>query len=485
MQPEDFYPPYPVMIVDDEEQTLRSCKIALRTSGLTNVETVQDSRHVIGKIEKSPYSLVVLDLSMPHLTGEELLKHLRSEFSDLPVIILTGYNDLETAVSCMREGAFDYLVKPVEKNRLVASVKRAIQFRELEQVNFQLKKHLLTDELEHPEAFKEIRSVSKTMRSIFRYVESIAVTNQPVLVTGETGVGKELMARAIHRLSESKGTFVPINVAGLDDTVFSDTLFGHRKGAFTGAAESRKGLVESAAGGTLFLDEIGDLTPMSQVKLLRLLQEREYYPLGSDVPKRSDARIVVATNQPLKTLIKEGKFRKDLYFRLQTHQVILPPLRERKEDIAVIVEHFLEEAATNLKKPKPRIPEQLWTLLKNYHFPGNIRELESMVYDAMSKNRSGALSLDVFRERIFKESKSQSVDSSPSDESGEKPQVIFPDRLPSLKEIGDLLLIEAMRRSDNNQSIAAQMLGVTQQALSKRMKKMRETAKAQAEKAEA
>jgi len=201
------------------------------------------------------------------------------------------------AVKCMQHGAFDYMLKPVEKSRLVGGVKRAVELRELQRENQLLKAHVLSDKLEKPEAFSEIITVSTGMRSIFQYVEAIANSPRPVLITGETGVGKELVAKAVHTLSSREGDFLPVNVAGLDDHVFADTLFGHNKGAFTDAREARNGLIERAAGGTLFLDEIGDLSSTSQVKLLRLLQEGEFFPLGSDVAKRSDARIVVATNQ--------------------------------------------------------------------------------------------------------------------------------------------------------------------------------------------
>lgn len=465
----EAHPASPVLIVDDEVQTLQSCKIVLKAHGITNVITESDSRNVLPLLHTGqPVSVMLMDLTMPHINGRELLSKIRPEFTGLPIIVVTGQNDLETAVACMRDGAFDYIVKPVDKNRLVSSVQRALQFGELERENTLLKRHILSAEVEHPEVFATIVSNNRQMRQIFKYVESIASTSQPVLVVGETGVGKELMAQAIHNLSGRRGSFVPINVAGLDDTVFSDTLFGHRKGAFTGATGIRKGLVESAAGGTLFLDEIGDLQMTSQVKLLRLLQEREYYPLGADIARRSDARVVVATNQDLKELIKKGLFRKDLYFRLQTHTVALPPLRERKDDIPLLVGHFVEEACRSIGKKRPAIPKELYTLLKTYHFPGNVRELESMIFDAISKHESRMLSLDVFRDRIFKETghSREAIEELPEDD----PAVRFGERLPTLKEAAWLLLDEAMRRAENNQSIAARMLGITQQAMSKRLK---------------
>ena len=217
------------------------------------------------------------------------------------------------------------------------------------------------------------------MYSIFQYVETIARTALPVMITGETGVGKEMIASAIHKLSGREGAFVPVNIAGLDDHLFSDTLFGHRRGAFTSADSSRKGLIEQASNGTLFLDEIGDLHVESQVKLLRLLQEGKYYPLGADVPKSSNARTVVATNREIQFLRDSESFRNDLYFRLQSHHIHLPPLRERTGDIPLLVAHFLESAAERLDQEIPTPAPELLTLLETYQFPGNVRELQGMV----------------------------------------------------------------------------------------------------------
>jgi DNA-binding NtrC family response regulator len=393
-----------------------------------------------------------------------------SDYPEIPVVVITGSNDVDTAVKCMQHGAFDYILKPVEKSRLIGGVKRAVELRELQRENQLLKSHVLSDELENPEAFSEIITVSPSMRSIFQYIEAIANSPRPVSITGETGVGKELVARAVHTLSNREGDFVPVNVAGLDDHVFADTLFGHKKGAFTDAREARSGLIERAAGGTLFLDEIGDLSTTSQVKLLRLLQEGEFFPLGSDVAKRSDARIVVATNQELEALQSSGQFRKDLYYRLCDHQIRIPPLRKRREDLGVLVEHFLAKASKTLDKKKPTPPVELITLLSTYHFPGNIRELESMIFDAVSSHTSAKLSMDLFKAQIIK--KHPITTSDPADSGSEEGKLIsFSHQLPTLKRIEQLLVDEAMKRSNGNQSIAALSLGISRQALNKRLKK--------------
>ena len=274
-----------------------------------------------------------------------------------------------------------------------------------------------------------------------------------------------MIARAIHTLSRRTGSLVAVNVAGLDETVFTDTLFGHTRGAFTGAAEARSGMVEQAADGTLFLDEIGDLQSSSQVKLLRLLQEGEYYPLGSDRPRWMRARVVVATNQDLTEKQATGAFRKDLYYRLRSHHVHLPALRDRKEDIPLLLDHFLETAALEFGKKKPTPPKELALLLANYGFPGNVRELRSMVYDAVGSHQGKLLSMDAFKRAI----REHDVIKSPLQAGNGNPYLHL-DRLPTLGEAHQLLVQEAMRRSEGNQSMAARMLGITQSALCKRLK---------------
>ena len=467
---ESTYPHFPVMMVDDEAQAITSFEMTLRSANMNNFIRCHDSRDVMPLLSSREIEVMLLDLRMPNISGEELLPMITADYPEIPVVVVTGSNDIDTAVKCMQHGAFDYILKPVEKSRLIGGVKRAIELRELQRENQLLKAHVLSDKLEKPEAFSEIITVSTSMRSIFQYIEAIASSPRPVLITGETGVGKELVAKAVHALSNRKGAFVPVNVAGLDDHVFADTLFGHKKGAFTDAREARSGLIERADGGTLFLDEIGDLSTASQVKLLRLLQEGEFFPLGSDVAKRSDARIVVATNQDLDKLQSSGQFRKDLYYRLGDHQIHIPPLRRRREDLALLVEHFLEKASKVLDKKKPTPPAELITLLSTYHFPGNIRELESMIFDAVSSHASGKLSMDSFKTHLLKTTSADAADLAP--ENGAL--IGFSHQLPTLKQIEQLLIDEALKRANGNQSIAALSLGISRQALNKRLKKKTE-----------
>jgi len=466
---ESVYPHFPIMLVDDEVQALNSFEMVLRSASMNNFISCQESRDVIPLLSQQEIEVILLDLRMPYLSGEELLPIISSDFPEIPVIIITGANDVETAVKCMKLGASDYMVKPVEKNRLVTGVRKVIELRELQRENQLLRAQVLSEKLEHPEAFSEIVTSSASMRSIFQYVEAISISPQPLLITGETGVGKELFAKAVHSLSNRKGDFIPVNIAGLDDTVFADTLFGHWKGAFTGAEQARSGLVEQASGGTLFLDEIGDLNTASQVKLLRLLQDGEFFPLGSDVSKRSDARMVVATNQDLHALQESGTFRKDLYYRLCSHHIHIPPLRDHREDLPFLMEHFFEKASKTLAKKKPTPPEELLTLLSTYDFPGNIRELESMIFDAVSSHRSGKLSMEVFKSHIYQKHPTFEVDTKQL-VSKKSTLISFTEQLPTLKQAEQLLISETLRRSNNNQSIAALSLGISRQALNKRLK---------------
>ena len=458
----------PVLLVDDEPQQLRSASMILRASGIANVMTLDDSREVLPLLEARDIGVLVLDLMMPHLSGTTLLQHVAEVYPDLPVILMTARNDLDTAVDCMRRNASDYLVKPVAKNRLVAAIQRALEIRGLRDEVLSLKDRMLTNELRHPTAFSAIITQSRAMQAMFRYVEAVATSPQPVLITGETGTGKELLARAAHQLSGAAGELIAVNVAGLDDAMFSDTLFGHEKGAFTSAEQRREGLITQAQGGTLFLDEIGDLSMASQVKLLRLLQEGAYYPLGADRSRRSHARIVAATNYDVVERVNTGLFRKDLYYRLRAHHLHIPPLRERREDIPLLTQHFLEQAAQELGKTAPTPPIELLQLLSTYAFPGNVRELEAMVFDAVAHHPGGNLSLKRFRE-VIQCSQPLESDGAPQVGLPTYLRARFPDRLPTLKEAEEALIAEALQRVDGNQGLAANLLGLTRQALNKRL----------------
>lgn len=459
----------PIMLMDDDPIVLELGTTALQNEGIKNIIALDDSRKLLQLLEERPVSVIILDLMMPHLSGMELLPILTHDFPHIPVIVMTSTDDVETAVSCMRAGAFDFLTKPMEIGRLLSSVEKALQVNALSRENSSLREYLLNDRLEHPDAFRDIITTSKKMRAIFQYVEIVAKSDQPVLIMGETGVGKELIAQAISALSGRTGAFVTVNVAGLDDNIFSDTLFGHKKGAFTGADHPREGLICAATAGTIFLDEIGDLNESSQIKLLRLIQEREFYPMGSDLMKKSDARIIVSTNRDLTLMISSGKFRKDLYYRLCAHRINVPPLRERREDIPLLLDHFLGEAARSFAKQKPVPSFEVPAILSTCHFEGNVRELRAMVFDAVARHTSGMLTLDSFVGLVREDAlPAESSSPSPNKDIDEAIYAFF-GRFPTMKEVEEYLISAAMKLTNGNQRSAAQLLGIARQTLSKRL----------------
>ena len=461
------YPRNPILIVDDEYYILLNLSGMLKAHGIDNVVTCQDSREVMQILADREVAVLLLDLTMPHVSGQDLLPGIREQFPEIPVIVITGTAEVETAVECMKLGVFDYLVKAIEESKLLATVRRAIELRELRDENISLRDHLFRGSFEQPRALGDIVVRDDKMKAVLLYVESIARSEQTTLVSGETGAGKEVVARAIHTLSGRKGQFVAVNVAGLDDTMFSDTLFGHLKGAYTGAGGDRKGMIGSAAGGTLFLDEIGDLTNKSQVSLLRLLESREYYPLGSDLARRTDARIIVATNRDLRQAVLDGAFRKDLYYRLQTHNVHVPALRERPEDLEPLFEHFLAQACREYHKELPAVSREVWALLTRYSFPGNIRELRSMVFDAVSRSSEGALGAESFAQVMHD---NELLDPEP----GPGAPLGIRGAFPTLKEATGFLVDEALRRTEGNQAQAARLLGISPPALSRRLSRTKD-----------
>jgi len=471
---ETLHPPRPILLIDDEANALMSYEVALRSAGFTNLVTCTDSRQAMALVEENQPTLVITDLTMPKVSGQQILAKIMEDYPEINCIVVSGVNDMETALECFRAGAFDYLLKPAKKDRLVSLVRKAVEIDRLRRENRRLKSSVLADSLEHPEAFAEILGTTRSMRSVFQYCEAIAESPHPVLITGETGAGKELVARALGRLSRTEKPFVAVNVAGLDDTMFSDTLFGHARGAFSGADNTRGGLVAKAANGILFLDEIGDLPPQSQVKLLRLIDQREYYPLGSDLAKPSRARIVAATHVDLAALQHAGSFRRDLYYRLRTHQVALPPLRERLEDLPSLLDHFLEASAQELGKPTPSYHPALLDRLGSYHFPGNVRELKGMVLEALANHDGGMLSAKSFNAHIS-DIRGEEIVAEESMEMTEAPWIARLKRLPTLREAQELLVSEALRRANGNRRAASEMLGISHQALSKRLRRSTES----------
>ncbi|HIJ97247.1 MAG TPA: sigma-54-dependent Fis family transcriptional regulator [Desulfuromonadales bacterium] len=459
----------PILLIDDEPMLLKASKLLLTSRGYSNVFTINDSTKVMSYLEGNKAAVVVLDLFMPNLSGLDLLPQLVSEYPEMAVIVMTATDETDTAVECMKKGAFYFLVKPVEPERLIATIRRALEQSMMSYELSTLRDQFFDDKILNPEAFTSIVTNSSKMHTLFKYMGVIAPSRQPVLICGETGVGKELFAKALHNLSGFKGNFVAVNVAGLDDTVFADTLFGHRKGAFTGAEQAREGLIAKASSGTLFLDEIGDLNDQSQIKLLRLLQEREFYAVGSDNPSTTNARVLLATNHDLQKLVADGRFRKDLYYRLYAHRLLIPPLRERADDLSLLLEHFLDVAAREFDRKKPTAPPELVTLLENYKFPGNVRELEALVYDAVARHDSGILSMESFIIAIGA-SRTLHAHSSEQAQSGESRLDSLFGHFPTLAEVEEYMISEALQRSKGNQGIAANLLGISRQTLNKRLR---------------
>jgi DNA-binding NtrC family response regulator len=451
-----------VLLIEDDPIALRVMTAILRNA--YRVVPLSDPRQLSQVMSQHQVDVILLDLNLPYVSGENLLPMLVHDHPDVPQIVVTGTGDATTAVRLVKQGAFDYLVKPIEPKALQAAVARAMQFRTANQDHSDYR--ALRQSLTKPDVFEKFATVDRTMYRIFQYVETVGQSMNPVLITGETGTGKELIAHAIHACSSRGGEFVACNIGGLDDTLFTDTLFGHKKGSFTGATGERGGLVERAAGGTLFLDEIGDLPIASQVKLLRLLQEGEYMPVGSDQVHKADIRVIAATSLDLEGRIEDGRFRRDLFYRLNGHRIHLPPLRERVEDIPILISHFAEQSAKSLGLGHMKIPPAVLDLCNVYPFPGNIRELQALVHDAVSRSRLGHLSVEPFRRLTTAPQKS--TNSLPP------PQITFPSRLPSIDEVVEQLVTEALRRTSNNQAAAARLLNITRQAMSQRIKNRRQ-----------
>ena len=457
----------PVLMVDDDDLLLKTYEGLLRSSGFEAIECCGDGLEALERLRELSVGAVILDLTLPGMDGEDVLRTIKSEMPDIPVIISSAANEVDTAVSCMSAGAFDYLVKPVDATRLTSAVRRAMEMRELRRENTRLKKHLMTDALERPDSFKDVVTRNRAMVSIFQYIEAIADTMHPVLLVGEAGTGRELLAEAVHVASKRKGEFITASLEGIADDLIIEGLFG-TKGASEG---NRPGcLVEQAAGGTLLLHGIGGIGSDMQYQLVRLARNQSFLPAGSGIEKRASCRLVLTTDSDLKDRVDKGDFRDDLYYQLWAHHIEVPALRERAEDIPVLLDHFLTEAARAFRKKKPTPPRELVTLLANYEFPGNISELRSLVYEAVKNHRSGVLAMDTFRNVLKGQAHRRDVAEEDSDIASLIEQV---HPLPSFKQIEDVLMLEALKRTDGNQSIAAGLLGVTRQTLNRRLKEIR------------
>jgi two-component system response regulator HydG len=383
-----------IFLVDDDDLLLRAVTRVL-TRARYQVSAFRSGAEALAALERSggALDLVISDLHMPGMDGFELLERVRASWPDLPVMVLSGDPSVKSSVEALRRGAYDYLTKPFEAyDEVVMAVERAIERRRLVERNRALER-----QIDVSDRFKGIVGATVSMRELFGMVDSVAPTDATVLLLGESGTGKEMLARAIHeRSARASGPFVPINCSALTDTLLESELFGHVRGAFTGASTSRIGVFEEASRGTLFLDEIGDISAAMQVRLLRALQEGEIKPVGSTEIRRVDVRVVAATNRDLEAATRDRSFRQDLYYRLNVVALQLPPLRQRPEDIPLLVHHFLIRYAAKFSRAVVRLAPEAMEALQAYQWPGNVRELENVIQRAVVLASSEVLSVDLF-----------------------------------------------------------------------------------------
>jgi DNA-binding NtrC family response regulator len=364
-----------VLIAEDSEPTRQQLRALLEADGAFQVDTTGDGRSALGSLARNNYSIFLTDLRMPGLDGMKLVEEVRTRQLPVTVIVMTGFGSIDKAVQAMRLGAYDFLTKPVDPDHLRLVLGRAVRERGLQDEVVQLRERLRSEY-----EFQNVLSKSPRMHAVFELIKNVAATTSTVLIEGETGTGKEMVARAIHESSSSHrtGALVAINCAAFNENLLESELFGHEKGAFTTAIAQRRGRFEQADGGTLFLDEVGDIPAPMQVKLLRVLQDRRFERVGGTQAIEVDVRVIGATHRHLHKLVHQGKFREDLYYRLNVVKIELPPLRERPEDVPLLATHFTAKYARPGEMPKTIAPAAMEKLLQ-YHWPGNIRELENAV----------------------------------------------------------------------------------------------------------
>ncbi|NOX38648.1 MAG: sigma-54-dependent Fis family transcriptional regulator [Calditrichaeota bacterium] len=370
--------PFTILVVDDEPSVCDSLRRWFQEEGYT-VTTARSAEEALQKMHAGPYDVILLDIKMPGMDGLALQRRIRELDPKAVVIIMTAYASVETAVEALKQGAYDYVTKPFDPDDLSRLVRNALKQKRLADENLQLK-----EKISELMGVDQIVAESPGMKQVLELVDTVAGTDSTVLIRGESGTGKELIARAIH--ARSKRRFYPlvaVNCGAIPETLLESELFGHEKGAFTGAQFQRKGKIEQASGGTLFLDEVGDIPPKMQVDLLRVLETRRLTRLGGSEEIQVDFRLICATHQPLEQLVAEGKFRADLYYRINVFTIVIPPLRERKEDILPLARFFIEKYARSMGKPVKQLSPEAERTLLAYHWPGNVRELENAIERAM------------------------------------------------------------------------------------------------------
>ena len=465
-----------ILIADSNSHLRRHMKDLLKEE--YNIIEAVNGKDILKTIRKKRPDLIICSVRLPEMDGITILENLKKEknIGRIPLLLLTTTDEQDQKI--MQNSKPDnYLIKPFLPAELQEKVKNLITAKVQIKFAGKSRKKASIIQLKNPQEFSSVITQNQTMYKMFKKIEQISGNRDEILITGETGVGKELIAGIIHKLSGVGGEFVQVNIAGVDDKLLSDDLFGHVKGAYTGAESDRAGKIEKAKHGTLFLDEIGDLALNSQVKLLRLLEQKTYYPIGSDNERKSFARIITATNANLKEKIEQGKFRRDLYYRLSTHDIHIPPLRERLDDLPLLKEHFFQIMANEQGKKMPFIPKELDTLLEMYHFPGNIRELKKIINTALSQHESRALSLEYFREYIrTNRLKGTAKTFGNTENQNTQPSITFNGFLP-FREMEKAIINHVVKNTRGNLSIASEILEISVSTISRILKKNSEKIK--------
>jgi two-component system response regulator HydG len=438
-----------LLIVDDEPSNVASLQKIFQREGI-RVLTADGAKLALELVRTHRVHVVLTDLMMPGTSGVELLRALKQVSPDTEVVVMTAYGTVETAVQAMRDGAYDFVEKPLKRMAIVKSVRKAAERQSLVEENRTLRQEikLLTR--------REIVGTSPALRRVLDVATQAAPSTATVLVLGESGTGKELLAHYVHeRSSRSRGPFIAVNCSAIPETILEAELFGHERGAFTGAVGRREGRFAKAAGGTLFLDEIGELSPSVQVKLLRVLQEGEYEPVGGDTVK-SDVRIVAATNRDLRAQVAAGRFREDLFYRLNVIAMTAPPLRARREDIPLLVDHFLGIYCHKNSRPRLSVARPVSELLGEYLWPGNVRELENVIERAVVLCRGETLTIDDLPEVIVQAS-------------APAPSALTVAIGTPLEEVEGRLIRETLRHTKGDKSLAAQLLGISTRTIYRKL----------------